>query len=56
MSNYIESTKRKLRSAITQLCDTSWMFVKDPERDFTRKRKLPFTKRGTRIWERPSDF
>ena len=23
MSNYIESTKRKLRSSITQLCDTS---------------------------------
>ena len=34
MSYYIESTKRKLRSSITQLCDTSWMFVKDPERDF----------------------
>ncbi len=43
MSNYIESTKRKLRSSITQLCDTSWMFVKDPERDFTRKRKLPLS-------------
>ncbi len=43
MSYYIESTKRKLRSSITQLCDTSWMFVKDPERDFTRKRKLPLS-------------
>ena len=43
MSNYIESTKRKLRSAITQLCDTSGMFVKDPGRDFTRKRKLPLS-------------
>ena len=43
MSNYIESAKRKLRSSITQLCDTSWMFVKDPERDFTRKRKLPLS-------------
>ena len=26
-----------------KLCDTSWMFVKDPERDFTRKRKLPLS-------------
>ena len=43
MSNYIESTKRKLHSSITQLCSTSWMFVKDPERDFTRKRKLPLS-------------
>ena len=43
MSYYIESTKRKLRSSITQLYNTSWMFVKDPERDFTRKRKLPLS-------------
>ena len=43
MSNYIEPTKRKLRPSITQLCNTSWMFVKDPERDFTRKRKLPLS-------------
>ena len=43
MSYYIESTKRKLRSSITQLCDTSWLFVKAPERDFTRKRKLPLS-------------
>ena len=36
--------KKKLMEAISQLCEVSWMFVKDPERDFTKKRKLPFDK------------
>lgn len=42
MTNPICSVKRKLDSAIQQLCNVSWMFVKDPLRDFTRNRKLPF--------------
>ena len=41
MSNQIQIVKEKLNSAVTQLCETSWMFVKDPARDFTRERKLP---------------
>ena len=41
MSSQIQIVKEKLNTAITQLCETSWMFVKDPARDFTRERKLP---------------
>ena len=41
MSSEIQRVKEKLKLAITQLCSTSWMFVKDPDRDFTRDRKLP---------------
>ena len=42
MTNKISAVKRKLDTAISQLCDVSWMFVKHPGRDFTRTRKLPF--------------
>ena len=41
MLGQIQTVKEKLNSAITQLCETSWMFVKDPARNFTRNRKLP---------------
>ena len=41
MSSQIQEVKEKLSSAIAQLCETSWMFVKDPVRNFTRERKLP---------------
>ena len=41
MSSHIKIIKENLSQAITQLCQTSWMFVKDPTRDFTRDRKLP---------------
>lgn len=41
MLNQIQIIKEKLNSAVAQLCKTSWMFVKDPARDFTRERKLP---------------
>ena len=41
MSSQIQIVKEKLSQAITQLCETSWMFVKDPTRNFTRERKLP---------------
>ena len=40
MSSQIQEVKEKLNSAITQLCETSWMFAKDPSRNFTRERKL----------------
>ena len=41
MSSQVQAVKEKLSSAIAQLCETSWMFAKDPDRDFTRERKLP---------------
>ena len=41
MSSQIRIVKEKLNLAITQLCETSWMFVKNPNRDFTRERELP---------------
>ena len=41
MSSQLQKIKKKLKLAINQLCDTAWMFVKNPSRDFTRKRKLP---------------
>ena len=41
MSSQIQAVKDNLNDAINQLCETSWMFVKDPVRDFTRNRKLP---------------
>ena len=40
----IEIIRRKLDSAITRLCEVSWMFSKHPEKNFTRNRKLPFRK------------
>ena len=44
MSGKIQEVKDKLNTAIEQLCKASWMFVKDPSRDFTRERKLPLNK------------
>ena len=44
MSGKIQKVKDKLNTAIEQLCKASWMFVKDPSRDFTRERKLPLHK------------
>ena len=41
MSSQIQTIKEKLNSAIAQLCETAWMFAKDPTRDFTRERKIP---------------
>ncbi len=44
MLNEISIVKKKLMEAISQLCEVSWMFVKDPDRNFKKKRKLPFDK------------
>jgi hypothetical protein len=33
-----------ISEAISQLCEVSWIFDKDPKRNFTRNRKLPFEK------------
>ena len=41
MSSQIQIVKEKLNAAITELCETAWMYTKDPTRNFTRVRKLP---------------
>ena len=42
MCNRIASVKEKLDAAITQLCEKTRMFSKNPGKDFSRNRKLPF--------------
>lgn len=44
MKNNIRTIKRKLDNSISQLCDVSWMFSSNPEKDFSRERKLPLKK------------
>lgn len=44
MKNNISTIKRKLDNSISQLCDVSWMFSSNPEKDFSRNRKLPLKK------------
>ena len=44
MCNRIASVKEKLDAAITQLCEKAGMFSKNPGKDFSRNRKLPFRK------------
>ena len=42
MNDYPNSVKEKLTSLIKEMSAEPALFVKDPKRDFTRKRKLPF--------------
>ena len=44
MLDRINLVKRKMEESLAQLCDVSWMFSKQPGKDFTRERKLPFLK------------
>ena len=44
MLDRIKLVKRKMDESLEQLCEVSWMFSKQPEKDFTRNRKLPFPK------------
>ena len=44
MLDRIKMIKRKMDESLEQLCKVSWMFSKQPEKDFTRKRKLSFSK------------
>ncbi len=44
MTQGISVVKKQLDESIRQLCEVSWMFSKNPEKDFTRTRKLPFRK------------
>ena len=41
---HADVVKEKLSESISQLSEVSWMFAKDPKRNFTRKRKLPSEK------------
>ena len=42
MTNYIAQIKENLLGIIEQMNDYQWLFVKNPEKDFTRNRKLDF--------------
>lgn len=42
MSGKIAQVRRILNAALKEVCSTSWMFVRNPEKDFTRNRKISF--------------
>jgi hypothetical protein len=42
VSNYPTFVKNKLLSPVQNLADLSWLYVKNPGKDFTRNWKLPF--------------
>jgi len=42
MNDYPNTIKERLSSLISELSVSSWLFVKNPGKDFTRNRKLPF--------------
>lgn len=42
MNEYPNAVKHRLTAIITQMAKSPPLFVKNPQRDFTRKRKLPF--------------
>lgn len=44
MKKEICNVKRKLDESISQLCEDSWMFSVQPQKDFSRARKLPLRK------------
>ena len=44
MLDRIKKKKKKMDESLEQLCEVSWMFSRQPGKDFTRNRKLPFPK------------
>ena len=44
MKNNVSIVRKNLLDAVSQLCEVSWMFCKQPGTHFTRNRKLPFRK------------
>lgn len=42
MNEFADSIKENLDTVLNQMDEHSWMFVNNPEEDFTRKRKLDF--------------
>lgn len=44
MNTYIENAKTTLNDLIHEMSEHYWLYVSDPERNFSRDRKLPFEK------------
>ena len=44
METYIEKIKTTLYDLIHEMSEHYWLYVSDPERNFSRDRKLPFEK------------
>ena len=44
METYIETIKNTLYDLIHEMSEHYWLYVSDPERNFSRDRKLPFEK------------
>lgn len=44
MKNNIRTIKKKLDDSISKFCEAAWMFSSNPEKDFSRDRKLPLKK------------
>jgi hypothetical protein len=42
MNEYADFIKEKLDTVLTEIHEYSWLFVNNPQKDFTRKRKLDF--------------
>lgn len=44
MENYPKKVRKNLNTILSYMAKTPWLYAKNPARDFTRKRKLPFEK------------
>ncbi len=42
MNEFADSIKGKLDTVLAEMHEYSWLFVNNPEKDFTRRRKLDF--------------
>jgi hypothetical protein len=42
MQNYISFAKQSLYESIQEMSTVPWLFVKNPEGDFSRKRKMDY--------------
>ena len=42
MNEFADSIKEKLDTVLTETHKYSWLFINNPEKDFTRRRKLNF--------------
>ena len=51
MLNETGTIKGNLTEDISQLCEVSWMFVKDRERDFTKKKSCHLIKSFRFFWQ-----
>lgn len=44
MKNYPEKVRKTLKTLIDDMGQSAWLYAKNPQRDFSRSRKLPFEK------------